>query len=174
MKLTNTFILLFIIIIGTSIPVHSIDINSTTQDDIDKKNTQEQQTSPTQLDQQHAIIARTPKAFDFTRTCFFSYACLGISLGCDNQHTKQLLRRLAIVEPIARLIATQKFYFQLCNRLPLVSRHMNCTQASCPGICNHCKLKLIYKEAPLRLGLMLSLNWLINGITNHRDTNVFI
>jgi Spy/CpxP family protein refolding chaperone len=118
-----------------------------------------EQHQDTQSTHQQALLAH--KQNTLLMVSLFSGACLGASLYCRNLSIKQYLRRLAIVEPLARWIATRNGYRNLCNHLPF----LRCVNEQCPGICNRCKLKIIYKEIPLRLSLMLFLNWILGPYT---------
>ena len=139
----------------------------------DKEDTQATEIVDTKNDNKAQQISRG-KVGDFLKVYFLSIATLFASFAVSNKQLQLFLRKLAIVEPFARGIACSKLSTILYTHIPFLGKHFKCLNKNCTGICNSCKLKLVYKEVPIGLGLMLGINALVKNLSENQETHFLI
>ena len=59
---------------------------------------------------------------------------------------KDILCNLAISTPLATLVCTHSAWNRL-QTIPFIGKFFACDHTDCKGVCNHCKLKVGYRQA---------------------------
>ncbi len=100
--------------------------------------------------------ARKSANSDFVTCILYSSYCLVASffVSKSNPTIGHFLKTTALVIPITRFLSSSKAYKSVIEFLPLLGKHVKCSDKACQSICNKCKIKHIYKEAPLFCGLL--------------------
>jgi hypothetical protein len=68
--------------------------------------------------------------------------------------TRQALQSAMLEEPLARFFASRKLYRFALSCIPLIGKHVRCTNKQCQSVCNDCKLKFLYTELPIQMMML--------------------
>ena len=89
-------------------------------------------------------------AQDLADWCVLGPLCLSASYVCEHEMLKNCLQATAIIAPVIRIMATSNAWNTVLNNIPFIGRPLVCTDPACKrSVCNKCKYRLIYKEAPI-------------------------
>ncbi len=92
-------------------------------------------------------------AQDLADWCVLGPLCWASSYMCKQKMVHNCLKATAVLAPVIRIIATSNTWNKMLKHIPYIGKSLVCTDTACQGVCNKCKYRLIYKEAPIAFAL---------------------